>query len=140
MLSKKMLKLLHNWLKSSSQIKKSIIRKQSSSLLLSITLLELTIRLVDHVLNRFYLDSVYQTDEEKKALERILLASPSALSFALHDDTTIFSELWSSWNQLDSSDSTRDWFTGSLCSQFQTPLLEKLIADMKVSTYCISPC
>ncbi len=92
--------------------------------------------LVNYVINRFYLDSVYQTDEEKKALERILLASPSALSFALHDDTTIFSELWSSWNQLDSSDSTRDWFSGILCSQFQTPLLEKLIADMKVFTYC----
>ena len=93
--------------------------------------------LVNYVINRFRLDLVYQTDEEKKALGRILLASPSALFFALHDDTTIFSELWSNWNQLDSSDSTRDWFTGILCSQFQTPLLEKLIADMKVSTYGI---
>ena len=93
--------------------------------------------LVNYVINRFRLDLVYQTDEEKKALGRILLASPSALSFALHEDTTIFSELWSSWNQLDPSDSTRDWFTGILCSQFQTPLLEKLIADMKISTYGI---
>ena len=92
--------------------------------------------LVNYVINRFRLDLVYQTDEEKKALGRILLASPSALFFALHDDTTIFSELWSSWNQLDSSDSTRDWFSGILCSQFQTPLLEMLIADMKVFTYC----
>ena len=93
--------------------------------------------LVNYVLSRFYLDSVYQTDEEKKALARILLASPSALIFALHDDTAQFRESWSSRNQLDSSDAHRDWFTQILRSQFQTPLLEKLIADMKVPTYGI---
>ena len=93
-------------------------------------------QLVDYVLSRFYLDSVYQIDENKEGLRRILLVSPSALNFALHTDTTKFRELWSSWNQLDSSDSTRDWFTQILCSEFQTPLVEMLIADMKVLTYC----
>ena len=92
-------------------------------------------QLVDYVLGRFYLDSVYQTDEEKESIRRILLASPSALLFALHSDTEKFRELWSSWNQLDSSEATRNWFTDILRSEFETPLLEMLIADMKVPTY-----
>ena len=91
--------------------------------------------LLDYVLNRFYLNSVYQTDETKTGIQRILLASPSALFFTLHGDTTIFSELQSNWEHLDSSDETREWFTQILHSQFMTPLLEMLIADMKVTTY-----
>ena len=94
-------------------------------------------QLVDYVLGRFHLASVYQTDEEKEVLRRILLASPSALFFALHGDTAIFSELWSSQNQLDSSVATRDWFTGILRSQFYTPLSERLIDDMNVPAYAI---
>ena len=93
--------------------------------------------LVTYVLRRFYLDSVYQTDEAKEEIRRILLASPSALLFALHGDTTIFSELRSGWDQLDSSGETRDWFTQILYSQFMTPLLEKLIADMRVTSYSV---
>jgi tetratricopeptide (TPR) repeat protein len=89
------------------------------------------------VLERFYLDSVYQTDEEKESIRRILLASPSALLFALHSDTEKFRELWSSWNQLDSSEATRNWFTDILRSEFETPLLEMLIADMSVPAYGI---
>ena len=38
--------------------------------------------LVDYVLSRFHLGSVYGTNEMKKVLGRILLASPSALIFA----------------------------------------------------------
>ncbi len=91
--------------------------------------------LVDYVLSRFYLNSVYQNDEAKKGIQRILLASPSGLLFALHGDTIIFSELQSNWDHLDSSDETREWFTHILHSQFMTPLLEMLIADMKVPTY-----
>ncbi len=91
--------------------------------------------LLDYVLNRFYLNSVYQTDEIKTGIQRILLASPSALFFTLHGDTTIFSELQSNWEHLDSSDETREWFIQILHSQFMTPLLEMLIADMKVTTY-----
>ena len=91
--------------------------------------------LLNYVLTRFYLDSIYQTDETKEGILRILLASPSALLFALHSDTTIFSELQSNWDHLDASDETREWFVQILHSQFMTPLLEILIADMKVITY-----
>ena len=35
--------------------------------------------LVDYVLSRFYLSSVYRTDDNKEGLRRILLVSPSAL-------------------------------------------------------------
>ena len=91
--------------------------------------------LVEFVLDRFHLRMVYQTDKDKEALRRILLVSPSALSFTLNGDTAIFDELQLSQNQLDSSDSTRDWIIGICRSQFQTPLLEMLIADMKVLDY-----
>ena len=91
--------------------------------------------LVDYVLNRFYLNSVYQDAETKMGIQRILLASPSGLLLALHGDTTIFNELQSNWERLDSSNETHEWFTEIIHSQFMTPLLEKLIADMKVPTY-----
>lgn len=91
--------------------------------------------LVDYVLQRFHLDAVYQTAEDKEVLRRIILSSPSALVFVLHVDTAKFRELRSSWNQSDPSDSTRDRFTQILRSQFQAPLLDKLIADMKIPTY-----
>ena len=93
------------------------------------------LELVDFVIGRFHLDLVYRTDDEKEGLRRLLLASPSGVFFALHGDTTIFDELRSSRNQLDSSDSTREWFAQILSSQFQTPLLDMLIADMKLTTY-----
>ena len=91
--------------------------------------------LVDYVLNRFYLNSVYQDEETKMGIQRILLASPSGLLFVLYGDTTIFSESQSNWKRLDSSDETREWFTRIIHSQFMTPLLEMLIADMKVPVY-----
>ena len=93
------------------------------------------LELVDFVIERFHLDLVYRTDDEKEVLRRLLLASPSGVFFALHGDTTIFDELRSSQNQLDSSDSTREWFAQILSSQFQTPLLDMLTADMKVPAY-----
>ena len=92
--------------------------------------------LIDYVLNRFYLDSAYQTDEEKLPIGRILLASPSALLFALYGDTEAFRQMMSSSDQLDTSDETREWLIQILNSQFITPLLENLIADMKVTSYC----
>ena len=91
--------------------------------------------LIDYVLRRFYLDSLYQSEEEKLALNRILLVSPSALLYALYEDTTSFSESWNHWNQLNPSDETRAWFAGILNSRFITPLLECLIADFKITTY-----
>ena len=93
--------------------------------------------LVDYVLQRFHLDAVYQTAEDKEVLRRILLASPSALIFALHGETAKFRESWSSWNQLDSSALNHDWFIQILRSQFLTLLSEMLIVDMHVSTYGI---
>ena len=92
-------------------------------------------QLVDYVLRRFHLDSVCQTDEEKEGIRRILLASPSALLFALHGGTEKFRESRSGWNQLDSSEATRNRFTEILLSQLQMPLLERLIGDMRVPAY-----
>ena len=86
--------------------------------------------LVSHVLARFHLDSVYRTDEERVGLRRLLLASPSALLHVLNADAQIFDEMRSSQNQLDTSDSTREWFGQILVSQFQTPILDMLRADM----------
>lgn len=92
---------------------------------------------VDYVIRRFYLKTVYQTDEDKEGIRRILLVSPSALIFTLYGDTTIFREMMSNSDQLDSSDETNEWMSQILHSQFMTPLLEMLIADMKASTYGI---
>ena len=96
---------------------------------------KINIELVDYVLGRFSLDSVYQSDEEKLQIGKILLVSPSALIFVLYSDLTIFHEMLSSMDQLDSSEETREWFFQILHSQLMTPLLEMLIADMKVPTY-----
>ena len=87
--------------------------------------------LVDYGLSRFDLDSVFQTDKEQETLRRILLVSPSALSFTLNGDSTFFRGLRSGSNQLDSLDPTRERNIQFIFSQFQTLLLEKLIADMK---------
>ena len=91
--------------------------------------------LIDYVLRRFYIDWVYQTDEEKQPIGRTLLASPSALFFALHDDTTIFSESQSGWDPLNSSTESRDRLTRALRRSFETSLTEKLLADMRAHTY-----
>lgn len=91
--------------------------------------------LVDYVLKRFYLDSVYQTDEEKQQIGRILFASPSALFFALHGDTAAFNESWSHWNQLDSPGWTRDELLQNLNNEFMMKLSEILAADMNPITY-----
>ena len=91
--------------------------------------------LVDYVISRFYLDSVYHTDEDREVLRRILLVSPSSLIFALYDDTALFSELRSNKNQLDSSDSTHDFLTQTMRSQFLGRLTDELISDMDVLPY-----
>ena len=88
--------------------------------------------LVNHIISRFYLDSVYQTDEDKEVLQRILLASPSGLFFGLHHDTTSFYESWSHWNQLNPSAATADRLAQILRASFTTPLFERLMADVKV--------
>jgi tetratricopeptide (TPR) repeat protein len=91
--------------------------------------------LVHYVLKRFYLDSLYQTDEDKESTRRILLVSPSALFFALHGETGHFRESWTHRNQLSPSEETRKQITGIMRSGFMTPLLEMLIADMRDSPY-----
>ena len=93
--------------------------------------------LVDYVLRRFHLKSVYQAGEDKERIRRILLVSPSSLFFALHEGTESFRESWAHWNRLDSPNKTRDWFVQSLCSAFETPLSERLIADRHISPYRI---
>ena len=92
-------------------------------------------QLVDYVLKRFHPDSVYPTDEKREEIRKILLASPSALLFALHGDTAIFSKMYSSWNQLDASDSNRTWITHRILQKLRTLLLEMLIADLRNSVY-----
>ena len=91
--------------------------------------------LVDYVLGRFYIDSVYYTNEEKESTRRILLASPSGLLFALHEDTAQFHESWAHQNQLNPSDEDRERITGIVRSRFMTPLLEMLIDDVGNSPY-----
>ena len=92
-------------------------------------------QLVDYVLRRFYLDSAYQTDEDKLPIERILLASPSALFFALHGDTATFDESWSHWNQLDSPGWTHDQLLQNLNDEFMTELSDMLASDMRSIVY-----
>ena len=91
--------------------------------------------LVDYVLKRFYLDSVHQTDDEKESTRRILLASPSGLLFALHEDTAQFHESSAHRNQLNPSTEDRKLITGIVRSRFMTPLLEMLINDVRDSAY-----
>ncbi len=91
--------------------------------------------LVDYVLKRFYLDSVHLSDDDKEGIRRVLLASPSALSSALHDDTAKSRESWAHQNELNPSDETREQITGIVRSGFMTPLLEMLIDDVRDSNY-----
>ena len=88
--------------------------------------------LVNHVISRFYLDSVYQTDEDKEVLQKILLASPSGLFFGLHQNTTSFYESWSHWNRLNPSAAAANKLLQILRASFTTPLFERLMADVKV--------
>ena len=93
--------------------------------------------LVNFVLKRFYLDSLYQTDKDIEGTRRILHASPSALFFALYEDTTRFNESFEHLNQLNSSN--ENWDTERIiklhCSMFEIPLSEKLYHDIHVSVY-----
>lgn len=91
--------------------------------------------LVDYMLRRFDIDWIYQTDEEKQQIERILLASPSTLFFALHDDTTIFSESQAGWDPLNSSAESREKLNRTLRQSFETSLTEMLLSDMRARTY-----
>ncbi len=88
--------------------------------------------LVDYVLIRFHLGSVYGTDEDKEVLRKILLSSPSALFFALHEDTESFRESWAHWNRLNLSAAASNRLIQILGASFTTPLLERLMADVKV--------
>ena len=91
--------------------------------------------LVDYVLSRFHLETAYQTNEDKQQIGRILLASPSALFFALQGDTAAFDESWSHWNRLNSPGMNFESLIEMLCSSFESSLSEGLIADTKVATY-----
>ncbi|MDE0315968.1 MAG: putative DNA binding domain-containing protein [Candidatus Poribacteria bacterium] len=93
--------------------------------------------LVDYVLKRFYLDSLYQTDTDIEGTRRILHASPSALFFSLFEDTTRFKESSEHLNQLKSPD--ENWDTERIiklhCSMFEIPLSEKLYHDIHFPVY-----
>ena len=91
--------------------------------------------LVDYVLKRFYLDSVYQADDEKESTGKVLLASPSALFFALHGDTASFRESWEHLHQLTPSNENRDWVTQMLSSDFKRQLSDGLIVDTSSGGY-----
>ena len=92
-------------------------------------------QLVNYALKRVHSYLVYQTEEEQEQIRRILLASPSSLFFILHGDRTIFSQMYSSWNQLEPSDSNRNWITQQLLQKLRTLLLQMLIADVRNSAY-----
>ena len=93
--------------------------------------------LVDYVLKRFFLDQAYQTDKDREGTRRILHASPSALFFALFEDTTRFKESCEHLNHLNSAD--ENWDTERLiklhCSMFEIPLSEKLYDDIHFPVY-----
>ena len=91
--------------------------------------------LVNYVLNRFHLETAYQTDEDKQQIGRILLASPSALFFALQGDTAAFDESFAHWNRLNSPGMDFESLIAMLCSSFGSSLSEGLIADTKTDTY-----
>ena len=91
--------------------------------------------LVDYVLERFYLDSGHQVDDEKETILRVLLASPSGLLFALHKNTAQFHESWAHLNRLNPSIEDRERITGIVRSGFMIPLMEMLVADIRDSTY-----
>ena len=92
-------------------------------------------QLVNYVLKRIHSDLVCQTEEKQEQIRRILLASPSGLSFILHGDKAIFSEMYSSWKQLDPSEQNREWVTQKLLQKLLTLLFEMLIADVRTSAY-----
>ena len=92
-------------------------------------------QLVTYVLKRIHSDLVCQTEEGQEQIRRILLASPSSLFFVLHGDRAIFSQMYSSWNQLEPSDSNRDWITQQLLQKLLALLLKMLIADVRNSAY-----
>ena len=95
----------------------------------------INLELVDHLARRFHIDSAYRTDHAKAPLQRLLLASPSALSFALNDNIAKVNEVYSIPSRLNSSDLTHDEFAQQLRSRLETRFLEMLIADFRVQTY-----
>jgi hypothetical protein len=91
--------------------------------------------LVDYVLNRFHLETAYQTNEDKQQIGRILLASPSALFFTLQGDTAAFDASWAHWNRLNSPGMDFESLIKMLCSSFRDSLSEGLITDTRCATY-----
>ena len=91
--------------------------------------------LIDFVIERFHLESEYRTPDEKEILRRLLLVSPSGMCFALHSDTQVLDELWSSQIQLNSYDPTRESFAELTRIHLQNNLMGTLLNDMKLTTY-----
>lgn len=91
--------------------------------------------LIDYVLRRFHLETAYKTSEDKHQIGRILLASPSALFFALQGDTAAFDESWAHWNGLNSPGMDFESLIEMLCSSFGDSLSEALITDTRFATY-----
>ena len=93
--------------------------------------------LVNYVISRFYLDSVFQTNEDKETIRRILRVSPSSLIFALHGDTARFRQFWSSQDQIDTSEEVLDYYTQMHRQQHLALLSDMLMLDMRIPTYAI---
>ena len=121
-------KLIQEFLSNPDEYKQEIVKFITSEYYLT----GIDDELVNYVISRFYLDSVYQADEDKEVLRKILLSSPSALFFALHEDTESFRESWAQWNRLDLSAAASNRLIQILGASFTTPLLERLMADVKV--------
>lgn len=88
-------------------------------------------QLVDYVLRRFYLDSAYQTNEDREAIRKMLIVFPSVLFFALYGDTTKFYQLSLSRNKLAPLDVDRGKLDRILHSQFQNEVFFRLIPDVR---------
>ena len=121
-------KLIQEFLSNPDEYKQEIVKFITSEYYLT----GIDYELVNYIISRFYLDSVYQADEDKEVLRKILLSSPSALFFALHEDTESFRESWAHWNRLNLSAAASNRLIQILGASFTTPLLERLMADVKV--------
>ncbi len=89
-------------------------------------------RLAEYVANRFRLS---MTDDKLEYLRIMLLFSPSALMYSLHNKTEDFDQSYSDTQKLNLSDSDRVRFNEIRFSKFWTNLIRKFLDDIEDVEY-----
>ena len=89
-------------------------------------------RLAEYVVNRFQLS---MTDNELECLRRLILFSPSALMYSLHNKTDYFDQSYNDLQQQNLSDSDRTRLIEISLSNFWTNLIRKLLDDIENVEY-----